>query len=92
MRPQKAITQPVKRAHPHPAGVNRQLHADAREHFLSRFIGKRHRQQPAWAGLPRLNQPRNAGGQHTRFAATRARQHQGGTVSGGGRGGVLFGV
>ena len=76
MRAQKTVAQSVKGAHPHAARINRQHRTDAREHFLGSFVGKCHRQQPGRTHLPRLDKPRDARGQHARFAAARAGEDQ----------------
>jgi len=74
---QKAIAQPVKRAHPHAAHVHGQHGRQTREHFFGRLVGKRHRQNATRRHLPRLHKPRNARRQHPRLARARARQDEG---------------
>ena len=76
MRAQHPVARAVKGAHPHAARVDRQHRADARKHFLRRFVGERDREQSRGARLPGLDQPGDARRQHAGFAAAGAGEYQ----------------
>ena len=68
----------MKRANPHPAGIDRQHRAQPHHHLFGRFIGECHCQDPNRRNLACLDQPSNAGGEYPRLATTGAGQDQGG--------------
>ena len=68
MRPQKTVTQAMKSANPHPAHIDRQHGTQAGQHFFGGLVGEGHGHQTARTGLAGLQQPSNAGGEHTGFA------------------------
>ena len=80
MRAQHAVAQPVKRAYPQAARVDRQHRGQAREHFLGRFVGESHRQNAMRADRAGADQISDARSQHARLAAARPRKDQSGLV------------
>jgi hypothetical protein len=76
MRAQHAVAQPVERAHPHAARIDRQHRGNAREHFLRRLVRESDREEPVRAHLPSLYEPRDARGEHSCFAAAGPREDQ----------------
>ena len=68
VRPQQTITQTVESAYPHAAHLRLQHVGQARAHLFGGFVGKSHGQNIRWPALARLQQPRNARGQHTGLA------------------------
>ncbi len=68
VRAQEAVAQAVEGADPHPAHVHRQHVLQARQHFLGRLVGERDRQHAPGRDLARVQQPGDAGGQHTCLA------------------------
>ena len=67
----------MKRANPHPAGIDRQHRAQPHHHLFSCFISECHRQDPNGRNLTRLDEPSNAGGENPSLAAAGASQDQG---------------
>ena len=91
MRPQKPVAQAVERANPHAAHIHRQHGAQARQHFLGRFVGEGDRHQTAGRDLTGLQKPGDARGQHPRLAGSGTGQYQR-VLSRQSDGGLLFGV
>ncbi|MPM61990.1 hypothetical protein SDC9_108855 [bioreactor metagenome] len=73
---QQTVAQAVKRAYPHAAHVVGQHGRQAREHLLGGLVGEGHGHDGAGRGLPGLQQPGNARGQHARLARAGTRQNQ----------------
>ena len=76
MRAQHAVAQPMKRADPHAARVDRQHGGNAREHLLGGLVGERHGHEPHRAQLPGVDQPRRPCRKHARLAAPGAGEHE----------------
>ena len=68
----------MKRANPHPAGIDRQHRAQPHHHLFGCFIGECHRQHANWRNLACLDEPSDAGSEYPCLAATGAGQDQGG--------------
>ena len=80
MRPQETVAQTVEGADPHAAQVDRQHRREARRHFLGSLVGKGDSEDVGRRGLPGLDQPGDAGGEHSGFAGARAGKNQCGLV------------
>ena len=91
VRPQQAIAQAMKSAHPHAAQADGQQGGQARLHLFGRLVGEGDGHDAAGRGIPHVQQPGNARGQHPRFARTGPRQNQR-MALGQGDGGQLLGV
>ena len=91
VRPQQAIAQAVEGAHPHAAQADGQQGGQARLHLFGRLVGEGDGHDAAGRGIPHVQQPGNARGQHPRFARTGPCQNQR-MALGQGDGGQLLGV
>ena len=76
MRSQHAVAQAMKRAHPHAARVDGQHGRQTGLHLLGGLVGEGHRHDAGRRDLARLQQPRDARGQHARLAGTRPGQNE----------------
>ncbi len=77
---QQPVAQAVKSTHPHAARVDRQHGRNAREHLFRRLVGESDGEQTQRAGLPALDQPCDARGEHARLAAAGAGQNERGLM------------
>ena len=73
---QKPVAQAVEGADPHATHIDRQHGREARHHFFGGLVGEGHRQHASRPDLPGLQQPRDAGRQHPRFARASTSQNQ----------------
>ena len=76
VRAQQSVAKAMKRAHPHGTRVDRHDRADARHHFPGCLVGEGDRQDAQRAGIAGWDQPGDARGEHARFSAAGAGQHQ----------------
>ena len=74
--PQEAVAEPVERADPHAAEVDRQHPGQPRQHLLRGLVRERDREHAGRRHLSRLHEPRQARRQHARLAAAGAGQDQ----------------
>ncbi len=88
MDPQHPVTEPVERADPHPARIDREHHRQPRHHLAGRLVGEGHAEKHRRTRLAGADQPGDARRQHARLAAARPcenqcmarRQRDGGTL------------
>ncbi len=91
MRAQQPVAEPVERAHPHAARVDRQHRRKPRQHLARRLVGEGDREDSRRAHLAALDQVRDARGEDARLAAARAGEDERGFARQG-DGLVLLGI
>ena len=76
MRTQHAVAQPVKRAYPHAARIDRQHRREARDHLFRSLIGEGNSKNAMRTHRTRADQISDARGQYARLAAARTGKNQ----------------